>query len=333
MRARQLAGEAIFKFWGDKIASSSAVRLIPRNDNGCNSHHNKSQTLPILNNRQQTSNEDNFKVGSNIPPESMVYIILGLTIALLFLVTGSLMNILGKGGYLVSEMMLIFPAMIFLVKYKYSWKRALRLNGISGKLMLISLIIGLAMTVVSDEIDRLISMLYPLPDDIVDAIVQSLIISNIWDLLLIGTGVVIVAGFAEEALFRGFIQRSLEAKRGVTKAVTTASIIFALIHFNSWWIIQILILSMLLGILAWRADSIVPGIIIHAVNNALGLWSANSQIEELPVYSLKGHVSPLVLIPAIILLVWGVKRFFALTEYLHPHTDDDGAGIVEVESR
>ena len=265
-------------------------------------------------------------------PETHVFIVLGITVAVMVLVSGPLTIAVGKAGYLFAELAMIIPAYFYLVKYKYSWKKVFRLNGIRGNLASLSLLIGLTMTVVEDEIDRLLNILVPLPLELLEAISDSLIFSNFFEFIVIGMGVVVVASFVEEALFRGFLQGTLESTRGVTKAVTTASLIFALIHFNPWWIIQILLLSMILGILTWRADSILPAVLIHAVNNALGLWSANADIEEIPVYSVNGHVSPFFLIPAILLLIWGVKRFFTLTEHLHPADDDSGDSSWEIKA-
>ena len=272
------------------------------------------------------NNEDKGNGGGHLfnrtlPSEKDLLIIMVLTVALMYFVSEPLFNILGNSSYFIVEMMLLFPAMVFLIDKKYKWKTVLRLNAVPLDLIKITVLIGFSLAVVLDELDRIITMFLRMPDELNIAIAEGMVIENAIDLILIGFGVVIVAGFAEEALFRGFLQRSLEKHRGVTKAVTTASLVFAFIHINPWWLIQIVLLAMVLGVLAWRADSIAPGFIIHAINNSLGLWSVNIDFGSLPVYTFKGHVSPLFLIPAILALVWSMKRFFSLTEYLHPEDE------------
>ena len=273
--------------------------------------------------KHNIDDEDRGNGGGNLidhtlPAERDLYIIMILTVLMMFFVSEPLFNILGDASYFVVESMLLFPAMVFLIDKKFKWKTVLRLNGVPKDVIKVSVLIGFSLAIVLDELDRIIALFYSMPDELNIAIAEGMVIENLLDLILIGFGVVIVSGFAEEALFRGFFQRSLEKHRGVTKAVTTSSIVFALIHINPWWIIQIVLLAMVLGVLAWRSDSIVPGFIIHAVNNGLGLWSVNIDFATLPLYTFKGHVSPLFLIPAILLLVWSIKRFFSFTDYLHP---------------
>lgn len=280
-------------------------------------------------NHKPDDNGDGSLINRTLPAERDLYVIIAVTLIMMFFITEPLFRLLGKASYFLLELLIVFPAMMYLIDKKLRWKTVLRLNGISWELAGMSVLIGLSMAVISDELDRLVSLVYTMPEDVSKTIAEGLVVNNFFDLILIGFGVVVVAGVAEEALFRGFLQRSLEKHRGVTQAVTTASIVFALIHLNPWWIIQILILAMLLGILAWRADSILPGVIVHAINNGLGLWAVNSDIEYLPFYTWKGHVSPLILIPAIYIIVWSLKRFFVLTSHLHPEETDEVDSMVE----
>jgi membrane protease YdiL (CAAX protease family) len=252
-----------------------------------------------------------------LPSHPDLYLVLIITVILMVAVSEFLFKFLGKFNYILAESMVIVPALFYLLMKKLHLKSILRLNSISIKLGLLSLIISLAMVALSDELDRLINLIYPMPDKISDLLSKGLKITTVQDLVFIGLAVVIISAVAEEALFRGFFQRSLEHHRGVTKAVLTSSLVFALVHFNPWWIIQVLLLSMLLGIMAWRSDSILPTAIVHATNNGLGLLSVNVDIDYLPYYTWKGHVSPLVLIISGVILYLGMISFFKLTRHLH----------------
>jgi len=272
---------------------------------------------------EHKGNGDGELINRTLPGERDLYIIMALTVLMMFFVSQPLYNMLGSASYFIVELLLLFPVMMFLIDKKFKWKTVLRLNGIPKDLILVSILIGISLAILSDELDRIIAIFYKMPEEVNTAIAEGLVIDNFKDFVLIGFGVVIVAGLAEEALFRGFFQRTLEKHRGVTSAVTTTSIVFALVHINPWWIIQIILLAMILGVLAWRSDSIVPGIIIHAINNGLGLWSVNTEFENLPFYTFKGHVSPLFLLPALFVMIWSMKRFFSLTESLHPEEEVD----------
>jgi len=266
------------------------------------------------------NSEDNgnpVKVDSAVPKEFDMYIVLAAVVFVMFTVTQPVFDLFGKGGYIIAELMIVAPVIIYLARKPVGWKSILRLNGISGKVAGLSALIGLSLLVITDEIQRLLEIFFPMPTDILESILENLQIDSFRDFLLIGTGVVIVAGITEEILFRGFVQKTLEKRKGVTQAVSTASILFALIHINPWWVIQILILAMFLGILAWRADSVLPGIIVHFINNGIGLWSANSNLEEIPFYSWNGHVSPLIVLIAIYALYRAMKNLYRETGHLH----------------
>ena len=79
----------------------------------------------------------------------------------------------------------------------------------------------------------------------------------------------IVAGICEETGFRGYMQVPLEKKYGPVTAIIFTSIIFMLIHLSHSWAVPILphifFASLLLGILAFKTGSLIPGIIGHSI--------------------------------------------------------------------
>lgn len=74
----------------------------------------------------------------------------------------------------------------------------------------------------------------------------------------------LVAGVAEESGYRGFMQSLLEERYGPVAAILTTAIVFALAHFNLTLIPVYLFVAVLLGAIAYFANSILPGIILHA---------------------------------------------------------------------
>jgi membrane protease YdiL (CAAX protease family) len=86
-----------------------------------------------------------------------------------------------------------------------------------------------------------------------------------WTVLIMGS---IVAGICEETGFRGYMQAPLEKKYGPSTAIIITSIVFMLIHLSHSWAAPILphifFASVLLGILAYKTGSLIPGIIGHS---------------------------------------------------------------------
>lgn len=84
---------------------------------------------------------------------------------------------------------------------------------------------------------------------------------------------VISAGFVEEFVFRGYIQRQLEA---ATKNVFLASlfqvILFTLVHFYqpAFRLIPVFLIGCVLTVIAKWRKSLVPGMIAHGAGDAMG---------------------------------------------------------------
>jgi membrane protease YdiL (CAAX protease family) len=79
----------------------------------------------------------------------------------------------------------------------------------------------------------------------------------------------IVAGICEETGFRGYMQAPMEKKYGPVAAIILTSVIFTLIHLGHTWAWPILphifFASVLLGMLAYKSGSLIPGIIGHSI--------------------------------------------------------------------
>jgi membrane protease YdiL (CAAX protease family) len=91
----------------------------------------------------------------------------------------------------------------------------------------------------------------------------------------------IVAGICEETGFRGYMQAPLEKKYGPSRAIIITSVIFVLIHLSHSWASPILphifFASVLLGILAYKTGSLIPGIIGHSILDVFdySVWWSN----------------------------------------------------------
>ena len=85
------------------------------------------------------------------------------------------------------------------------------------------------------------------------------------------------AGICEEIGFRGYMQQPIEQRSGVLPAVLISSLFFMAVHLTKAWatlgMIPIVFgAGLLLGLLAWSADSLLPAIIGHIVMD-IGLFA------------------------------------------------------------
>ncbi len=105
-----------------------------------------------------------------------------------------------------------------------------------------------------------------------------------WQVPAIVLAISLGPALGEELLFRGYIQTRLVARFGGLLGITTASLLFGLMHMDPIHSVLAAILGLYLGFVAYRFDSIIPAILAHAFNNltaALMIFLLPSETEEL----------------------------------------------------
>lgn len=82
--------------------------------------------------------------------------------------------------------------------------------------------------------------------------------------------IVVVAPILEEILFRGVILEGLLKNYSPAKAIIWSAVIFGVAHMNMWQTTSAILLGLLIGWVYWKSSSIIPGMVIHFVNNLIG---------------------------------------------------------------
>jgi sodium transport system permease protein len=96
----------------------------------------------------------------------------------------------------------------------------------------------------------------------------------------LGTAVLLFAAIpavCEELAFRGFILTGLERGHRTRSAILLSALLFGFMHVLLSLFQQLFnatLLGLVLGLLAVRSRSILPGIVFHFINNALGIVMA-----------------------------------------------------------
>ncbi len=205
----------------------------------------------------------------------------------------------------IGQGFMIIPLLLFLTARKESLVECLRLRKLSLPVVCITFVLSFGIIVIVDEFDRLAGLLFT-PPEYMDQLGYMLKFDSFNMAMFLMFGIVILAPLGEELLFRGFLQKFLEEHwQDVTRAVLVTSLFFAIIHLNPFWLIQIYLLGVMLGFLAWRTGSIWAGFILHAANNLMALLFTNYNQALEGIYSLNGHVAPWILIVGIGCIVFG----------------------------
>ena len=211
---------------------------------------------------------------------------------------------------------MIVPLLLFLHLKKEPLAQRLRLQPVSTTVLSATTLLSVGTVIISDEIDRLTNLVLPQPDYF-NQLENMLRFDSVLSVFFLVATISILAPLGEEILFRGFLQKILEESwKDITKAVLITSIFFAFIHMNPYWIIQIYLMGILLGYLAWRTGSIIPSFILHGLNNTFALFLNNTTSSIEHIYSWNGHVTPLLLAIAVGLIIFGFKRLHTHLEIL-----------------
>lgn len=212
-------------------------------------------------------------------------------------------------GLLIGELFLPLPIYLWAKKNGANLCKLFRINSVPWRAVTAAIPLSLGLTIIIDELDRFAQTLAPTPLEF-SKIQEIVTISNPLSAVFIIGVVVIIAPLVEELVFRGFLQRILEYRiRDVTKAVLYSALIFAFIHFNPWWIVQIYIIGVFMGYVAWRTNSIWISFVIHAINNGVAILFSHLADGTMGWYEWKGYVSPIILFAGILLLFGGMYWF------------------------
>lgn len=88
-----------------------------------------------------------------------------------------------------------------------------------------------------------------------------------WQAWSVTLGISMVAGVCEEIGFRGYMQKPLEQKYGPVAAISITSLVFVVVHLHQAWaggiLVQIFVISSMIGYLAYATNSLIPGILAH----------------------------------------------------------------------
>ncbi len=237
--------------------------------------------------------------------------VLGFSVPMIILIiryNGHQMARFSQVALLIGEALIPLPIILWSLRHKQSLKATFQLRKPRGLYFLFSILAGIGLIIISDELERLIGIIFPVPDQLA-GLEQLLTISDWPSAFLIITGIAIVGPLAEELVFRGFLQQSLaENLQSITQAVVYTALAFTIIHFNIYWSLNIFIIGFFLSFITYKCNSIFPGFVVHSLNNTLALVFIHFEDELNGVYLVKGHVHPLIIITGLFVLGFSMVK-------------------------
>lgn len=113
----------------------------------------------------------------------------------------------------------------------------------------------------------------------------------------------VVAPVAEEFFFRGFCFTALRRAFGVAAGAIITGAVFGVIHAggtDAQFLVPLGVFGALLCLLYWRTGSIIPCMVLHALNNSVAVGVA-LEWDPAPIIALMGATSGLIVVVALLL--------------------------------
>jgi sodium transport system permease protein len=161
--------------------------------------------------------------------------------------------------------------------------RTLRFRAPAWKFVLLGCVLPLALHPLSNGLESWLEKWFFGPPQ--DALVQvaKAMADPAIPLWLVFLGLAVAPGICEELAFRGFILSGFLRSARPAVAIVLSSIAFGVAHMVPQQVLNATLVGLVLGLLALRSGSLLPGILFHLTYNSLEI--ARSRLASLPVKS------------------------------------------------
>lgn len=177
-----------------------------------------------------------------------------------------------------------------------SWSELFALRPASPLLLLVSLLLGAAMTFPSEWLGALIQGYFPLPEAAVAELSERLAMRSPAHGVALFLVAAVLGPASEELIFRGALFTGLRPAHTPAVAVIATAILFTMTHPLLQLLLPIAVLALLLGWLRAASGSLAPALLMHVGYNGTTLGMAfaqgpKSESELPPGFALGGLIA------------------------------------------
>ena len=174
-----------------------------------------------------------------------------------------------------NEFVVMFGAAVLMMwTYRLNPTEALSLKAVKPAVWLAILFLIPSGYLTALGIFQAVNVIIPAPQQLLERFSEDVIPKGMpqWQLLLY---VAVLPAICEELAFRGILLSGLKRKLRPAALVVVIGIIFGLFHMSLFRIAPTAALGMVLTAIAIMTGSVLPGMLLHAGNNALGVIGGN----------------------------------------------------------
>ena len=156
-------------------------------------------------------------------------------------------------------------------------RRTLRLYWPATRYLALAVGLALAVNPLVNELRPIVERLFPMSSDLKESLER--LMTGITDLPAALLLFAVIPAICEEVAFRGYILSGVERGHSTRVAILISALLFGVMHVLLSLFQQLFnatLLGLVLGLLAVRSRSLLPGIVFHLINNglavSLALW-------------------------------------------------------------
>jgi sodium transport system permease protein len=179
---------------------------------------------------------------------------------------------LALGSVVAGQLIILLPPLILAFLLTSNPKRTLRLVWPAKRYLFLAVALVVALNPLVNALRPIVESLFPISSVIKTTLAQ--IMSQSPGLLASILIFALLPAICEEFAFRGFIMSGLEHQHRVRSAILLSALMFGFLHVLLSLFQQLFnatLLGVVLGLLAVRSRSILPGIVFHFLNNAFAV--------------------------------------------------------------
>jgi sodium transport system permease protein len=213
--------------------------------------------------------------GVPLPAESLAFV---AGVGLLYFYLGSgLQATLGERGLLLSEWLLLaLPAVLFAALGPYDLRRTLALRAPAPRALVAALLIALGGIPLGWALGWLQAFVFRIPvsEELFRALERLLTAGDARRMMWLVLLVAVTPAVCEEMVFRGVLLQGLGREMRMWRAVGLSALIFGAFHLSFETVIRLLPtawIGLLIGYVAWHSRSLLPGMLMHFVNNGFAV--------------------------------------------------------------
>ena len=181
-----------------------------------------------------------------------------------------------RAQLLFNELVIFLGGSLLMIRrYRLNLREALALRPVNPLVWLGILLAIPSGLVVATGVFRLANLIIPVPERVLEQFGRDLMPKDvpIWQVAIL---ISILPGICEEIAFRGTLLYGLRRKFRPVVLALVVGIIFGFFHVALFRIIPTAFLGVILTAIALMTGSILPGMVMHAGNNALSFWLSES---------------------------------------------------------